>query len=45
LPESRIAAELEQAYCDGMKKAAAFEEEKGQRELATLLRRFAGESR
>jgi hypothetical protein len=44
-PEIRIAVELEDAFREGVKRAAAFLQEKGQRELAALVRRLAeGES-
>jgi len=41
--EASVAIAIEQGYVDGLKRAAAFVEEKGQRELAALVRRLAEE--
>lgn len=41
--EFSVATALEAAYVDGLNRAAAFIEEKGQRELAMALRRLADE--
>jgi len=39
--ETNVAAAIEEGYRDGIKRAAAFIEEKGQRELAMMVRRLA----
>jgi hypothetical protein len=42
--EASVALAIEGAYVDGLKRAAAFVEEKGQRELAALVRKLAEEA-
>jgi hypothetical protein len=41
--EVSVALAIEDGYKDGLKRAAAFIDEKGQRELAAMLRRLAEE--
>ena len=41
--EASVAVAIEQGYRDGLKRAAAFVEEKGQREIAMMVRRLAEE--
>ena len=40
-PEINVAVAIEDGYLDGLKRAARFIEEKGQRELAMMVRRLA----
>ncbi len=42
-PEGAVAVAVEEAYVEGLRRAAAFIEEKGQRELAALVRKLAEE--
>jgi hypothetical protein len=41
--ETSVATAIETAYVDGLKRAATFLEEKGQRELAAMVRALAEE--
>jgi len=43
-PETNVAAAIEESYKDGLKRAAAFLDEKGQRELAAMVRKLAEEA-
>jgi hypothetical protein len=43
--EVSVALAIEEGYRDGLKRAATFIEEKGQRELAAMARKLADESR
>ncbi len=42
-PEFNVAVVIEDAYKDGIRRAAAFADEKGQRELAAMMRKLAEE--
>jgi gluconate kinase len=41
--ETSVAAALEESYRDGLRRAARFIDEKGQRELAAMVRKLAEE--